>query len=92
VGIHDNFLDLGGNSLVAARIISRVFNTFRVEVPLSLFFGAPTVAEMAAVIEQYQDKMLGEKALENILAELESLTEEEAQRLLSQGVSKEPAQ
>jgi amino acid adenylation domain-containing protein len=92
VGIHDNFLDLGGDSLVAARIISTVFKTFQVEVPLPLFFGAPTVADMAAVIEQYQGKMLGEKELDKVVAELESLTEQEAQRLLSQGVSKEPAQ
>jgi amino acid adenylation domain-containing protein len=90
VGINDNFVDLGGNSLVAARIISRVFNTFQVEVPLPLFFGAPTVADMAVVVEQYQGKKLGEKELENVIAELESLTEEEAQRLVSEGMSKDP--
>jgi acyl carrier protein len=92
VGIHDNFLELGGNSLVAARIISRVFNTFQVEVPLPLFFGAPTIADMEAVIFQYQGKKLGEKELENLVAELELLTDEEAQRLLSRGISKKSNQ
>jgi hypothetical protein len=86
VGIHDNFLDLGGNSLVAAQIISRVFNTFLVEVPLPLLFGASAVADMAAVIDQYQGNKLDGKELENVIAELESLTEEEAQRLVSEPV------
>jgi amino acid adenylation domain-containing protein len=83
VGIHDNFLDLGGNSLVAARIISRVFNTFRVQVPLPLFFGAPTVADMAAVITENQGKQLGEGELGLILAELELMSEEDVRTILS---------
>jgi hypothetical protein len=53
-------------------------------------FQFPTVAEMAAVITEYQGKKLGEKELDSIVAELESLTEEEAQWLVSEGVSKEP--
>jgi hypothetical protein len=38
---------------------------------------------MAAVIMEHQAKKLGEKDLERILAELESMSEEEAQRLLT---------
>lgn len=90
VGIHDNFLDLGGDSLVAAQIISRAFNTFRLEVPLPLFFGAPTVAEMATLIAQHTGKNLTERELEGILDELESLTDKEAQRIVNEGLSKEP--
>ena len=83
VGIHDSFLDLGGNSLLATRIISKVFNTFRVEVPLPSFFGAPTVADMAAVIAENQGKQLGEGEFERILAELESMSDEDARRMVS---------
>ena len=50
VGIHDRFLDLGGDSLRAIEIISRVLNAFRVELPLRSLFDAPTVAEMAAML------------------------------------------
>jgi amino acid adenylation domain-containing protein len=83
VGIHDNFFDLGGHSLMATRIVSRVIKTFQVEVRLQALFAAPTVAEMAAVITEHQAKKLGEQDLDRILAELESLSEDEATKLLA---------
>jgi len=88
IGIHDNFFHLGGHSLAAARIVSRVIKTFRVEIPLEALFNAPTVADMAVAIEAHLGKKVGEAELERILAKLESLTDEEAQRLVSEGVSK----
>jgi acyl carrier protein len=83
VGIHDNFFDLGGHSVAATRVVSRVIRTFQVEVPLQALFAAPTVAEMAAVVTQHQAKKLGEQDLNRILAELESLSEDEATKLLA---------
>ena len=50
VGVDDNFFDLGGHSLAASRIISRVINAFGKELPIKALFDAPSVAEMAAVI------------------------------------------
>jgi amino acid adenylation domain-containing protein len=57
VGIHDNFFDLGGHSLAATRLISRVIEELQVEIPLPSLFAAPTIAQMAAVIEDYQGKL-----------------------------------
>ena len=47
VGIHDNFFTLGGHSLMAVQLISRVKSAFAMEMPLSVLFAAPTVARMA---------------------------------------------
>ena len=82
IGIHDNFLDLGGDSLAATRIVSRVISRFQTEIPLRSLFQSPTVAEMAVVISRYEIKKMGENELAKILDELESLGEEEARRLV----------
>jgi len=81
VGVHDNFFDLGGHSLAATRVVSQVIKQFRLEVPLQSLFQSPTVAEMAAVIDERQKNRLTEEELERMLTELEAMSEEEAKKL-----------
>jgi len=52
VGTHDRFFELGGDSLLASQVISRVIDVFRIEVPLRSLFETPTVADMAAVVQR----------------------------------------
>jgi len=89
VGVRDNFFDLGGHSLAASQVISRVIQTFKLELPIKALFDTPTVAEMAAVINEHQGKKLSRKELEMILTELESLSDDEAQKRLSESSSPE---
>ncbi|HEY0737636.1 MAG TPA: amino acid adenylation domain-containing protein, partial [Herpetosiphonaceae bacterium] len=70
VGIHDNFFDMGGHSLLATQVISRVRDLFQVELTLRSFLETPTIAKIAVTIENL------------ILDELESLPDEELDRLI----------
>ena len=47
IGVHDNFFDLGGHSLNATQVVSRLRNRFRSEIPLRHMFDFPTIAELA---------------------------------------------
>nr|ASV46716.1 non-ribosomal peptide synthetase [uncultured bacterium] len=51
VGIHEHFFDLGGHSLRAAQIVARLRGAFQVDLPMGALFDAPTVAELAALVE-----------------------------------------
>ncbi|MBA2682201.1 MAG: non-ribosomal peptide synthetase, partial [Ktedonobacteraceae bacterium] len=52
IGVYDNFFHLGGQSLLATRILSRIRQTFQVEVSLRAFFDAPTISWLARDVAQ----------------------------------------
>jgi acyl carrier protein len=56
VGVHDNFFELGGHSLIATRLISRLREIFRIDIPLPTLFDRPTIRELVEnVIQAWGD-------------------------------------
>jgi len=76
VGVHDDFFDLGGHSLAASRVISRVLQKFELTLPIKTLFDAPTVAHMADVVRQNQAHHADAAVSEQVLPLVETTTDE----------------
>jgi acyl transferase domain-containing protein/acyl carrier protein len=70
IGIHDNFFELHGHSLLGMQLIARLRQLFQVNIPLAKLFEGPTVAELAEAVEAL------------FIEEVEKLGEEEARLLI----------
>ncbi|WP_161975672.1 non-ribosomal peptide synthetase [Tengunoibacter tsumagoiensis] len=71
IGVFDNFFDLGGDSILATRIVTRLRETFQVTITLRQFYAQPTVAHITEVILQALSEQVGEEFLTELLQELE---------------------
>ncbi len=80
IGIHDDFIALGGDSLMAMQVISRLRKVLQIQLPLARFYEARTVAELAKIIEQVKASG-AQRKLSSILPTQESGSSEVASAL-----------
>ncbi len=93
IGAHDNFFQLGGSSLLGLEVVWRLSRELGVQIPLRNLFEAPTVYELAALLELGEDPRSVALAAPEIrparaqkaelLAQLDDLSDEEMEALLT---------
>ncbi len=72
LAMDDNFFALGGQSLLATRVLARIHESTGVELPMQAMFDHPTVAGLAFAVVQQRALMESPDLLERLLSEIES--------------------
>lgn len=84
VSLDDNFFDLGGHSLIAVLLLAKIKETIGVEVPIDeVYSGDLTLGKLAAAVESQQLAATDPEEYAALLAELESMSDEEVRELLA---------
>lgn len=84
VSATDNFLALGGHSLLAIRVLGRLSKQFGVRLPLRTLFEAPTVRELATIVDA-ELRAVEARELEAMLTAVEGMTDADAKRMTTSG-------
>jgi amino acid adenylation domain-containing protein/FkbH-like protein len=91
VGTAENFFEIGGHSLLATRVIMLLRSRLGLNISLRLLFEYPTIAGMATALVDTLLEEAEEPALEQLLAEIESLSEVEARQLRTNETALRPS-
>jgi acyl-CoA synthetase (AMP-forming)/AMP-acid ligase II len=94
IGKSDNFLKIGGDSILASQVVARVREQTGAELPMWAFFKSPTLREMAAFLRQTCPDILlskqppepiksDEDDLAAILSDIEAMSDDDARSLLA---------
>ncbi|WP_322906965.1 amino acid adenylation domain-containing protein [Paenibacillus campi] len=79
VAIDESFFDLGGDSLQATQLISRLKNLFQIDIPLQVLFVNPNIADLIHALKEIEPEI--EEHLE-LLSILEEMSEDDVKSLL----------
>jgi len=80
IGVHDDFFDLGGHSLLVARLVTAIEHEFSVSIPMRDVFEQRDVAGCARIVEAAL-KSEADALMQEALAELGTLSPEEVRAL-----------
>jgi len=82
IGVLDNFFEMGGHSLMATQIVSRVREIFQTPLPLRLVLENPTVANMSELLQRYESSPARALKIARLHQKLAGMSQEDVRGLL----------
>lgn len=82
---HDNFFDLGGNSLIAIQLASQLRKRFAIDLSIANLFESSDLASLAAAVERALDERRMAEEVARLLDEIEGLSDDEIRAELERG-------
>jgi acyl carrier protein len=84
IGVNDNYFDLGGDSLMAMQLISRMSEVFQVKLQVNQFFEAPSVQEMAQIIRLNETVPGQTEKIARVLRKIQSMSQQNIREMLKE--------
>lgn len=82
IGIADDFFELGGDSILATQIISRLRQMFRMDLPPIILFDAPSIEKLADYMIAHEARPGLTEKTAIVLKRIEGMSDEEVSRSL----------
>ena len=84
VGIHDDFFEIGGHSILASQLVARLRETFHVELSLRTFFDAPTIAKLAGVLSRDEEQAMKVERIAELLMDVLNYSDDKVEAMLGE--------